>query len=58
MEELEQVLKTIGVKVKRFGRYKAFNRVLKEISKRWNKLTKDQQDKISKVMTQEIFNIR
>lgn len=47
MSELECVLKNIGIKTKWFGLfYKSTYRVLKEISKKWDKLDDDTQHKI------------
>ena len=47
MKELEDVLKNIGIKTKWFGLfYKSTYRVLKEISKKWNKLDDNTQHKI------------
>lgn len=47
MNEVEEVLKNIGIKTKWFGLfYKSTYRVLKEISKKWDKLDDDTRNKV------------
>lgn len=47
-EDFKQLLRSIGIKTTWFGLfYKSTYRVLKEISRKWDNLDNDTQDKIS-----------
>jgi hypothetical protein len=51
MEErlrVEKAFKDLGIKIKRFRRYKSTYSILNSLSKKWNKLTKDDKEHYSK----------
>ena len=50
-QDKDFTLKDIGIKTRRFGIFKKSTRqVIKEISKKWTKLSDEEQEKITKYM--------